>query len=116
MVPGRGVRDTVLLCTVLQLFFEDCDYRVTEGSRVSRSLRVHYYGPVQNPFTLILRTMSVSSAESIGLGNFIGSEAISNSSKATASMNSYTVISVIFRICKNESVSFINGHCFVFSC
>ena len=81
-----GVAHHAALCTVLQLFFEDCDYRVTEGSRVSRSLRVHYYGSVQNPFTLILRTMSVSSAESIGLGNFIGSDTILNSSRATASM------------------------------
>ena len=77
----------VALCTVLQLFFEDCDYQATEGSHVmSRPLRVHYYGSVQNPFTLILRTMSVSSAESIGLGNFSVSETIQNSSRATASM------------------------------
>lgn len=67
---------------VLQLFFEDCDYKVTEGSPVTRPPRVHYYGPVQNSFTLSLHAVSVSSAESIGLGNFILSGAIRNSSRA----------------------------------
>ena len=72
--------------TALQMFFEECDYRVTEGSTLSRPLRVHYYGPVQSSFTRVLRAVSVASAESMGVGNFILSGTIAESSRATQSM------------------------------
>ena len=93
------------LYTVLQFFFDDCDNQVREGSRLSTPL-VQYYGSVQNPFTLILRTMSVSSAESVGLGNFIGSDTISNSSRATESMSFANQWDFAFVI-KNEGTSFM---------
>ncbi|CAI8019898.1 hypothetical protein GBAR_LOCUS11919 [Geodia barretti] len=76
------------------------DYR---GISCVRPLRVHYYGPVQNPFTLIMRTMSVSSAESISVGNFIGSDTISNSYRATATAD-FTVSTRTITVPANPNI------------
>lgn len=47
--------------------FVECDYSAVEGAGLTRPVAVQFYGPTENPFTLQLRSLSLSNAENMGL-------------------------------------------------
>lgn len=70
--------------TELEISFEECDYSSKEGSGLMRPIRIRFYGPTQNSFTLSLSAMSIDTADGLGLGIFIDSTTHKHSSRATA--------------------------------
>ena len=80
----------------LEIHFEECDHIITEGSPFSRLFVLHFLRPTQNPFTLLLRTASLDSAEALGLEQFILSGSINATSRATASRS--TVVSMYIHV------------------
>ena len=73
----------ILYYAELELFFEACDYTITEGQSLTRPIRLQFYGPTQNPFTATLSTTSIDLAEERGLGNFTGFSSIGTHLRAT---------------------------------
>ena len=69
----------------LEMHFEECDHIITEGSPFSRPFALHFLRPTQNPFTILLRTTTVDSAEALGLEQFILAGSIDATSRATTS-------------------------------
>ena len=67
--------------TVLQIYFEESNYSITEGSNLSKPIRLMITNN-QNPFNLILSAVTIDSVEDAGLGTFIDSSTIDRESRA----------------------------------
>lgn len=57
---------------------------IREGSGLTRSIHMQFFGPTQNPFTLSLTSVSIDAADTLSLGIFIGSTTHEPLSRATA--------------------------------
>ena len=74
---------------MLEVNFGEFDYRVLEGSdRLSSPITLQFREN-QNPFNLTLTTVTVDTAEAMGLGFFINAETIALGSRATAGSHQY---------------------------
>ena len=62
--------------TVLEFSFRDCDYSMNEGSGTLNLPISFIFADSQNPFTLIISTVTVETAESRGLGALINVQTI----------------------------------------
>ena len=94
------------------MHFEECDRMITEGSPFSRPFALHFLRPTQNPFTILLRTTTVDSAEALGLEQFILSESIDATSRATASRSRHNIL---LSVCICFYMSFNTGSDFMTS-
>ena len=70
--------------TVLKFRFRNCDYLVNEGSGTLNLPISFVFADSQNPFTITLSTVTVTTAERRGLGALINAQAIFNDSRATS--------------------------------
>ena len=66
---------------MLQVYFEESNYSITEGSNLSKPIRLMITNN-QNPFNLILSAVTIDSVEDVGLGTFINSSTINRDSRA----------------------------------
>ena len=74
---------------MLEINFEESDYRVVEGSRwLGYPITLHFRQN-QNPFNLTLSPVTVDTAVAMGLGFFINGENIALGSRATAGSHQY---------------------------
>ena len=74
---------------VLDINFGENDYSVVEGSRWMSSPITLQFRENQNPFNLTLTTVTVDTAEAMGLGFFINAGTIVLGSRATAGSHQY---------------------------
>ena len=70
-----------VLYTGLEINFEKTEYSIVEGSPLSVLVQ---FRPTQSPFTLTVKPVSIASAETSGLGDFIYVDNIQEDSGATA--------------------------------
>ena len=75
-----------LFFTVLMINFGELDYSTDESSSILSPPITLQFRTNQNPFTVVLSSVTVDSAESMGLGFFINSETIPQGYRATARM------------------------------
>ena len=68
---------------VLQINFEEADYSFDEDRQDFSSPIFLQFRRNQNPFTVILSTVSIKVIENEGLGDFVNLENIGNLSRAT---------------------------------
>lgn len=76
----------ILFFTVLMINFGEPDYSTDESSPILSPPITLQFRTNQNPFTVILSSATVDSAESMGLGSFINSDTIRRGYRATARM------------------------------
>ena len=74
---------------MLQINFGESDYQVLEGPERLSSHITLQFRENQNPFNLILTTVTVDTTEAMGLGVFINAENIVLGSRATAGSHQY---------------------------
>ena len=67
--------------TVLQVYFEESNYSITEGSNLNKPIRLMITNN-QNPFNLTLSAVTIDSVEDAGLGAFIDYNTIDRESRA----------------------------------
>ena len=66
---------------------DGCDYsEITEGSSVLTAPLRLQFREIQNPFTVTLRAVSIAAAETMGVGDYINSMNIANSSRASSGL------------------------------
>ena len=68
-------------CTGLEINFQKPVYSILEGSPLSVTVQ---FRPTQSPFTFTVKPVSIASAETSGLGDFIYFDNIREDSGATA--------------------------------
>ena len=68
---------------MLQINFDQSDYSISEGSATLSSPILLQFRQNQNPFTIMLSTVTVATAEAAGIGNFINADTITAGSRAT---------------------------------
>ena len=73
---------------MLEIDFRESDYSIEEGSGMLSSQITLQFRINQNPFTVMLSPVTVSTAKEMGLGNFIYSYRIESSFRATAGTHS----------------------------
>ena len=66
---------------MLQVYFEESNYHITEGSNLNKPIRLMITNN-QNPFNLILSAVTIDSVEDAGLGAFIDYSTIDRESRA----------------------------------
>ena len=71
-----------IFVTVLLINFNVLDYIITENGTLDNI--GFQFQAVQNPFTLIFTPVNISTAEELGLGSIISSDAIYPDARATA--------------------------------
>ena len=69
-------------CSVLQISFRESEYFIEEGSDMLSSSITLQFRNNQNPFRVRLSTVTVDTAERMGLGFFINSGIITHHSRA----------------------------------
>ena len=74
---------------MLQINFGESDYSIAEGSERLSSHITLQFSENQNPFNLILTTVTVDTAEAMGLGIFINTETIALGFRASAGSHQY---------------------------
>ena len=74
---------------MLQINFGESDYSIEEGSTMLSSQISLKFRANQNPFTVLLSPVTIDVAESMGLGEFINSDTIQPTFRATAGIFSY---------------------------
>ena len=74
---------------MLRINFGENDYFIEEGSERLSSPITLQFRETQNPFDLTLTPVTVDTAESMGLGFFINTEAIALGFRATAGSHQY---------------------------
>ena len=79
----------LFLYTGLEINFEESDYSIIEGTPLRVLMQ---FRPAQNPFTFTVRPVSITSAEDIGLEDFINCASIGEASRATAGINCMTCV------------------------
>ena len=67
---------------VLEINFEESDYRITEGSDLSTLIRLQIRNK-HNAFSITFTPVTIAAVEGLGLGDFINSETIEEESRAT---------------------------------
>ena len=72
------------LLVVLEINFLEPDYSIVEGSTILNTPITLQLRQNQNPFNIMLSSVTVDTAESMGLGFFIDSANIEQGSRATA--------------------------------
>ena len=69
---------------MLQINFEESDYYIGEGSSMLSSQLSLRFRANQNPFSVTLTPVTIDIAENMSLGDFINSDSIEPTFRATA--------------------------------
>ena len=74
-----------MVCSVvLQINFGESDYSIEEGTNMLSTSITLQFRASQRDFSVTLCPVTVNTAETEGLGNFINADTITNESRATA--------------------------------
>ena len=82
---------------MLQINFDQYDYPIIEGSATLSSPITLQFRQNQNPFTIMLSTVTVATAEAAGVGDFINTYSIDLGSRATG--NALVCVCVCVCVC-----------------
>ena len=100
MIPLSRILSLELFSAVLQINFGESDYYIGEGfSRLSSKISLTFRAN-QNPFSVTLTPVTIDIAENMSLGDFINSDSIEPTFRATAGLcfSTFTLKLVLFSL------------------